>query len=83
MTDLEVGSIVLELSYSRTIRETPYRLIHVHYRDMKVKICGTEKIRQYRIPFYIENNQVKRMVAIYLTEDGHEGQYGFTFHSLN
>ena len=76
--------------YSRTDKVRILELSEKHhtdssmyYRDMKVKICGTEKIRQYRIPFYIENNQVKRMVAIYLTEDGDEGQYGFTFHSLN
>ncbi len=90
MTDLEVGSIVYRKFYSRTDKVRILELSEKHhtdssmyYRDMKVKICGTEKIRQYRIPFYIENNQVKRMVAIYLTEDGHEGQYGFTFHSLN
>ena len=77
--------------YSRTDKVRILELSEKHhtdssmyYRDMKVKICGTEKIRQYRIPFYIlRNNQVKRMVAIYLTEDGDEGQYGFTFHSLN
>ena len=90
MTDLEVGSIVYRKFYSRTDKVRILELSEKHhtdssmyYRDMNVKICGTEKIRQYRIPFYIENNQVKRMVAIYLTEDGDEGQYGFTFHSLN
>ena len=90
MTDLEVGSIVYRKFYSRTDKVRILELSEKHhtdwsmyYRDMKVKICGTEKIRQYRIPFYIENNQVKRMVAIYDTEDGNEGQYGFTFHSLN
>ena len=77
MTDLEVGSIVYRKFYSRTDKVRILELSEKHhtdssmyYRDMKVKICGTEKIRQYRIPFYIENNQVKRMVAIYLTEDG-------------
>ena len=69
MTDLEVGSIVYRKFYSRTDKVRILELSEKHhtdssmyYRDMKVKICGMEKIRQYRIPFYIENNQVKRMV---------------------
>ncbi len=88
MTDLEVGAIVNRKFYSRIdkvrilwISDKYQTDSSMYYRDMKVKICGTEKIRRYRIPFYIEDNQVKRMVAIYLTEDGDEGQYGFTFHS--
>ena len=66
MTDLEVGSIVYRKFYSRTDKVRILELSEKHhtdssmyYRDMKVKICGTEKIRQYRIPFYIENNQVR------------------------
>ena len=62
MTDLEVGSIVYRKFYSRTDKVRILELSEKHhtdssmyYRDMKVKICGMEKIRQYRIPFYIEN----------------------------
>ena len=72
MTDLEV--VCYRKFYSRTdkvhileLSEKHHTDSSMYYRDMKVKICGTEKIRQYRILFYIENNQVKRMVAIYLT----------------
>lgn len=87
MDDLKVGSIVNRKFYSRIdkvrileVSEKHQTCSTMYYRDIKVEICGTEKIRRYRIPFYIEDNQVKRMVAIYLTEDGNEGQYGFTFH---
>ena len=69
MTDLEVGSIVYRKFYSRTDKVRILELSEKHhtdssmyYRDMKVKICGTEKIRQYRIPFYIENNNNNQQV---------------------
>ena len=63
MTDLEVGSIVYRKFYSRTDKVRILELSEKHhtdssmyYRDMKVKIFCTEKIRQYRILFHIENH---------------------------